>query len=269
MSRSLFLHFLLIVLLLPTFTLAKKDDPVIAKLDGKDIMVSDIQPELKHITKDNDVQFTDLPQELQAAILKSVLGKKILDEEIEKSKFSEREDIQEQLEYLKEEYIRREYIARKIKRQVSKRKIKQHYKKSNKKYKNVKEAAFMHILAKSQDDVSAVSEMLQECKKFEKTITKNKNFTVKTVGYTQKGKFSKKLDKAVFSLKKNEISKPFETEEGWNIVQLEDKRSVKVPTFKEKEKKITHEITKKAVDKYIAKLLKKHKLEIMLEKNDK
>lgn len=68
------------------------------------------------------------------------------------------------------------------------------------------------------------------------------------LGWVDAGTMVKPFDKALFDLKKGEISKPVRTRYGIHIIQLEDVRKPKVPSFAEEKDKLAKEMLKSEVD---------------------
>jgi peptidyl-prolyl cis-trans isomerase C len=53
------------------------------------------------------------------------------------------------------------------------------------------------------------------------------------LGYVAKGQLLEPLERAAFNLKRNELSQPVQTELGWHLVKIEDRRMRPAPTFDE------------------------------------
>ena len=53
------------------------------------------------------------------------------------------------------------------------------------------------------------------------------------------------FDQAVFSMKKDEVSKPVKTQFGWHIIKVTDRKDAHQQTFEEVEKNITKLLTNK------------------------
>merc|ERR1711871_490739 len=98
------------------------------------------------------------------------------------------------------------------------------------------------LLTKGKKDI----EVKKEIEKISKKITKD-NFEKMAEKYTEdpsgkasggslpwfsKGQMVPAFEKATFSLKKNEISKPVKSQFGYHIILLEDKKEKYEPTFK-------------------------------------
>ena len=87
--------------------------------------------------------------------------------------------------------------------------------------------------------------------------------------YFTKGMFDPKLDEVAFTLKIDEIAKPFATQYGYQIIKLIDKKEKELPEFEKARDNIIKEIkTKKLltyIDNYNKSLVNKYKLGIKSE----
>jgi len=85
------------------------------------------------------------------------------------------------------------------------------------------------------------------------------------LGTIPRGRMPKALDDAAFSLKPGEVSNVLETELGFHLIKVHEKKPEKVVPFKEAEEKIRQYLTnqklKQRVDEYLNEVKKTAKIE--------
>ena len=89
------------------------------------------------------------------------------------------------------------------------------------------------------------------------------------VGYFSKGRMAPEFEKTAFALKKGEISDIIQTNFGFHIIKLEDKKEESIrpySTVKDQlEKRVAVDKKKKSVDEYVQKISKDADIEIILD----
>lgn len=83
------------------------------------------------------------------------------------------------------------------------------------------------------------------------------------LGYFQQDAMVAPFSKAVFALKTGEVSKPFETEFGWHIAKLEDRRKAAVPTFEAMKPEILNYLTLQEIGNLIEAVREDAQIEIL------
>ena len=73
------------------------------------------------------------------------------------------------------------------------------------------------------------------------------------------------ISKAAFSLAKDHVSEPVQSEFGWHILKVLEKRNLKAPSFEEVAPKIKAELYQKFVQEYVDNLLRDNKVEITVK----
>jgi len=102
----------------------------------------------------------------------------------------------------------------------------------------VKDAATANEIAKKITEGSDFAALAREISEDEGSRDKGGN-----LGYFTTDMLEEKFTKIAFATKKGEISEPFETEYGWHILQVQNRRKAAQPTFEEMRSEILNFMT--------------------------
>lgn len=126
--------------------------------------------------------------------------------------------------------------------------------------------------AKAKEKAEAILKELKEGKDFAAAALADSSCPSKDqggdLGFFGKGQMVPEFEQAAFSMKPGEMSDVVETQFGYHIIKLTDKKDGEPPTFDEIKEKITiflkGQKTQKAVFEYVTKLRAESKVEILL-----
>ncbi len=130
-----------------------------------------------------------------------------------------------------------------------------------------KEFKARHILVDKEDDAKDIIAQLKKGGSFEKLAAdKSKDTGSKTRGgdldWAPAGRYVKPFGEALGKLKKGQLTDaPVQSEFGFHVIRLDDERAVKVPTLDEAKPQITQMLQGQAVQKMLADLRAKAKVE--------
>ncbi|RPI41126.1 MAG: peptidylprolyl isomerase [Betaproteobacteria bacterium] len=129
-----------------------------------------------------------------------------------------------------------------------------------------KEYRARHILVKSEDEAKDALAQLAKGAKFE-TIATEKSIDTGSKGnggdlnWAPPGRYVKPFADALTKLKKGETTKtPVQTQFGWHVIQLQDERPMKIPTFDEAKSRLVQMMSQQALQKVVADLRSKAKV---------
>ena len=129
-----------------------------------------------------------------------------------------------------------------------------------------KEYKARHILLDKEDDAKSIVARLQKGEKFEELAKQSKDPGNKDrggdLGWSHPGGYVKPFADALVKLEKGKFSAtPVKTEFGWHVIQLDDIRELKHPPFDEVKPQIQQRLQQQALEKHIAELRAKTKVE--------
>jgi peptidyl-prolyl cis-trans isomerase C len=142
-----------------------------------------------------------------------------------------------------------------------------------KEYENAKAAAgakeykARHILVKEEAEAKQIIAQLKKGGNFDKIAAeKSEDTGSKNRGgdldWAPPGRYVKAFADALVKLKKGQITDtPVQTQFGWHVIRLDDERATKIPPFEEVKNNIQQQMQQQAVQKAIADLRAKAKVE--------
>ena len=232
MRKSSFFLFLFLAFLL-FWRCAEKKETVVAQIEDEKITVEDLNTRMQ-------ARFRQTPasreQELTVKrnILDQIIEEKLLAQAAKDEGQDKDSTFIKSVKDQEEKFLLQSLYQKKVldKAEPTEKELKEFYKKQN------EEIHPRHILLKSQKKADEVYQRLQEGEDFEE-IAKQESEDVATkdkggdLGFINWGKAVGPFQEVAFSLKPQEISKPFKTSFGWHIIKMEERRTVELPDYEE------------------------------------
>jgi peptidyl-prolyl cis-trans isomerase C len=122
-----------------------------------------------------------------------------------------------------------------------------------------------HILVATEAEAKEIVERLNKGEDFAtvaKEKSKDPNAEGGDLGFFSKGQMLKPFEDAAFTLKEGEISAPVQTQFGWHVIKVEEKRTRPLPTFDQVKDQIMTQLTTQKAKETIRGLNSAAKIEI-------
>ncbi len=115
-----------------------------------------------------------------------------------------------------------------------------------------------HILLESEEDANAVKAELDAGADFE-TLAKEKSTGPSgpnggSLGWFSKGRMVPEFEEAVIALRSGEVSAPVETQFGWHVILLNERRKTAAPEFEDVREELAAKIRQEAVESRVNEL---------------
>jgi len=266
-------HLLASTALLAGFMLtspAEAADPVVAKVDGKDITLSQVMAEKDKLPK----QAQGLPEETIFPILQNqVVDIMLIEKAAAGSGLEKDPKVQDAIQKLTQQLIDQAYLAKQIESAVTDAAVKAKYEEIIKNFPNEKEIKVRHILVKDESTAKAIIKALKSGSDFIK-LAKDKSIdgTSKDggdLGYVRKDEVVKEFSDVAFALAVGSYTQePVKTEFGWHVIKVEEKRDAKPPTFEEAKEELKALMAEETIITLLKDLRAKAKVELF-DKNGK
>ncbi|PKO83228.1 MAG: peptidylprolyl isomerase [Betaproteobacteria bacterium HGW-Betaproteobacteria-11] len=129
-----------------------------------------------------------------------------------------------------------------------------------------KEYKTRHILVDTADEATALIEKLNKGEKFEELAKQSKDPGSKErggdLGWATPTSFVKPFSDAMLKLEKGKYTTvPVKSDFGWHVIQLDDTRELKLPTFDEAKGQIAQQLQQRMIQKHVEDLRAKAKVE--------
>ncbi|OJX19831.1 MAG: hypothetical protein BGO82_08685 [Devosia sp. 67-54] len=208
---------------------------VVATVGGQPITEAD----LAFAAEDLGQDLQQIPQDqIRAVLLAQMIDLKLMAAAGHAANLEQSDLYKQRLSYLQDRALRRAYTKQAVSDTITEAQIKAEYDKAIAAMPNVDEVHARHILVSSEDDAKAIKAQLDGGADFatlakEKSIEPGAKDSGGDLGYFTQDKMVKPFADAAFALKVNEISQPVQTQFGWHIIQVLDRRPAAKPTLEQ------------------------------------
>lgn len=205
-------------------------------------------------------------EQLRAAIRNDLINREMLSQAAKKKGFDKKPEVNAQFELARQGILVNAYLQDFVNTHpVKDEAVKNEYD-AIVKAMGDKEYKARHILLEKEDEAKSIVARLQKGEKFEELAKQSKDPGNKDrggdLGWSHPGGYVKPFADALVKLEKGKFSAtPVKTEFGWHVIQLDDIRELKHPPFDEVKPQIQQRLQQQALEKHIAELRAKTKVE--------
>ncbi len=242
--------------------LAQPAEPV-AKVNGVAIPQSRVEMFVKNATAQGQA---DSP-ELRSRIRDELIVREVVVQEATKKGLDKTADVASQIEFQRQGVIVNAYVQDHFKHNpISDDAIKKEYDRA-KAQAGDKEYKARHILVKTEDEAKLITAQLKKGGSFEKIAAdKSEDTGSKGKGgdldWAPPSRYVPQFGDALRKLKKGQLTDaPVQTQFGWHVIRVDDERPLKFPPFDELKPQIQQALQRQALDKVLADLRAKAKIE--------
>jgi peptidyl-prolyl cis-trans isomerase C len=225
---------------------------VVATVGGQQITEADLAFAAEDIGQQ---ELQQIPQDqLRAVLLTQMIDLKLMAEAGHAQNLETTDLYKERLGYLTDKSLRRVFTKQAVSDTITQADIQAAYDKAVAAMPAVDEVHARHILVSSEDDAKAIKAQLDGGADFatlakEKSIEPGAKDSGGDLGYFTQDKMVKPFADAAFALKVNQISDPIQTQFGWHIIQVLDRRPAAKPSLQDLTPQLGQQLY---VDKYRA-----------------
>ena len=262
------------------FVAKKINDIVVAQIGDENIYKSDIEKKLKEVFANNQnnsqISFEKLPDQVLELFAREIfLDRKII-AEAKRLGLDNSIEIKDSIENFKTSTIRQAYINNSLKDVVTDQRIVEKFNEMNAETENKNEYKYYQIVVKEQLQAENIYKELKASKKPLKFSDGARKYSADTqssgnggeVDYKQESSIQKDVLDNLKNLKKDEISKPFQSGSDWYIVKFSDIKKSKPIEFESTKEYIRHLIKIEEVEKINGKFVKDNKVKILLKRDN-
>jgi peptidyl-prolyl cis-trans isomerase C len=184
----------------------------------------------------------------------------------EAAKLGDSPEFKRKLAYMRDKLLVDEYLDQETKNAVNEAAARKLYDETSKTMKPEDEVRARHILVESEDDAKKVAARVKGGEDFAKVAAEMSTDPGSKqeggeLGFFSKDRMVAPFAEAAFKMKPNEISDPVQSQFGWHVIQVEERRTKPVPAFEELREQIDQYLTRKAQQDVVLALRKTGKVE--------
>lgn len=260
MQRSRTLHLLLVMAGAMTANVAQADG---IKVNGVTIPQSRLELVVKNATAQGQA---DSP-ELRNKIKDEMITREVLAQEAAKKGLDKNPEIATQLELQRQSVLINAYLQDYVKANPVTDEVMRKEYEQVKAQSGSKEYKARHILVETETEAKQIIAQLKKGGSFEKIAAeKSKDTGSKAQGgnldWSVANRYVPPFAQALTKLKKGQTTEaPVQSQFGWHVIRLDDERAAKFPSFEEAKPAIQQQLQQQAVNKLIADLRAKAKVE--------
>jgi peptidyl-prolyl cis-trans isomerase C len=200
------------------------------------------------------------PDQRKAFLLRVLIDMKVMAKAGKDAGMADTPLFQQRLVYLEDRALRRAYFADAIAKSVTEEAVRAEYDKFVADFTPADEIRASHILVPTQDEANAVKTSLDGGADFA-TVAKEKSIDPGAanggdLGFFGKGMMVAPFEAAAFALTDvGQVSDPVESQFGWHVIRLEEKRQSAPPAFEQVAGQLQQQLLMATFDETVAKLM--------------
>ena len=227
--------------------------PIVANVNNEDISLETMIHAMN-----------ELPPEIQSQpfmsyyedLLERVIDIKLLAQEGKKMKLDEEPSVRAAIDFVIEKVLMQAFLSKYVQENIKEENLKASYNNFIADETSREEIKASHILMDTESEAIDVINMLNDGDDFAE-LAKNKSTGPSgpsggDLGWFKRGQMVPPFEKAAFSLNKNEITqRPVQTQFGWHVIKIFDKRIPEAPSYENMKSKLIQDLERKIVSKKI------------------
>jgi peptidyl-prolyl cis-trans isomerase C len=241
---------------------AQDNDPVVARVDGKEIRQSDLAIAEEDLGGNAQQMTPDAKREYLITFLSDMT---LVAKAAEAKKLADSDEFKRKLAYARTKLLMEQLLQQEAKNAVTDAAMHKVYDEAIGQVKKEQEVRARHILVETEEEAKAVLAELKKGADFA-TLAKAKSKDPGSadggdLGYFTKDQMVPEFAEVAFKLEKGQISEPVKSQFGWHIIKVEDKRERQPPEFDKVKDQIEQYLVRRAQSEMITKLRAEAKID--------
>lgn len=222
----------------------KMGNPTVALVNGHEIKRSDVFEFIESLPD----QVRQMPiQTLFPLALEQVVNNYVINNKADSAQLEADPEVEQLIQEAKNQIVRNVFVDRQIEDAISEEKIKATYDKLVADIGDVQEVKARHILVETKEQAMSIITQLNEGSDFVELAKSSSTGPSAQrggdLGYFAEKEMVPEFSSAAFQLKKGEVSKePVQTQFGWHVIKVEDKRVRPAPALDEVKPQIVQQL---------------------------
>ena len=228
-------------------------DPVVATVDGDDIRLSEVIDTRSQLP----LQYQSMPIEVMfPGLVERLIDMRLVAREARANGLADDPDVRRELAQIENQIISRVFLTRRIDAMITEDVVQSRYDEHIAALPPDEEVSARHILLETEEDALAVIVRLQDGADFvelaaEESIGPSAD-RGGDIGYFGRDNVVPEFADAAFALEPGQISEtPVESEFGWHVIKVDDRRAIAPPTLEEMREQLVTEISQQLIAELI------------------
>lgn len=233
-------------------------ETVVATVGGEPITEADLSFAAEDLAQD----LAQMPaEERRAFLLRVLIDMKVMAGAAKEAGMDQTELFAQRLKYLEERALRRAYFADAIAGQVTEEAIRTEYDAFVAQFQPAEEVHARHILVETKEEADAIKAELDAGGDFaaiaqEKSIDPGSGANGGDLGFFAKGMMVPEFETAAFALANpGDVSAPVQSQFGFHIIKLEEKRQSAPPAFEQVAPQIQQQVLMRVFNEKVEELM--------------
>lgn len=254
---------------------AAQEDAVAAKIGDRKITVAELDRIIGYADPERQKLFEKNPQ-MKESFINQIVQSIVVAQIARKSGFDKKPEVVEQMDLFRDNFLANEYLKKEVlgKIAIPEGDVKSYYDSNRDEFKMPEMVKVRHILfradttaseadrKKSKTEAEATLKKIQAGEDFAKLASDvSDDPGSKTrggeLGFIPRGRTVKPFEDAAFSLKKGEVSGIVETQFGYHIIKVEDKKEPSAEPFEDVKEKISRKLLQERIKSALAEFVEK------------
>ncbi|SFV37004.1 peptidyl-prolyl cis-trans isomerase C [Devosia crocina] len=248
-----------------TTTAETAPDTVVATVSGEPITEADLSFAAEDLAQD----LAQMPaEERRAFLLRVLIDMKVMAGAAREAGMDQTELFAQRRNYLEERALRRAYFADEIAAQVTEEAVRAEYDAFAGQFQPTEEIRASHILVETKEEADAIEAELTAGGDFaaiagEKSIDPGSGANGGDLGFFGQGMMVPEFETAAFALANpGDVSEPVQSQFGWHIIKLEEKRMSQPPAFEQVAPQVQQQVLMRAFNDRVEELMSNVTIEV-------
>ena len=239
------------------------DDPVVAVVNGYEILMSDILNRRQQLGP----QAQQYPiQLLFNLILQDMISVRLVADEARKQGYDKESQVRRTVSQIEDQILQQELMSRYVKDNMTDDAVKARYDRFLKENPPLDEVRARHILVETEEQARAVIVRVGKGEDFarlaQELSTGPSGKVGGDLGYFTREKMVPEFSAAAFEMRPGDVTKsPVKTQFGWHVIKIEDRRTQEAPSYAQAEGQMREQVQEQLTQEYVSELREKAKVE--------
>ena len=241
-----------------------QDSAVVARVGDATITEEDIAL----AETDFASELAQVPEDRRRSILIDVLvDMELLAQGAREKGLDKTEEFERRVEFLRTRALRNEYVEQEILNSITPEELKAEYDRQVSSFQPQEEMRARHILVDTREQAEKIIADLKAGGSFEELAKQSKDGSGQNggdLGFFSSGQMVEPFEKAVLALEPGAITEtPVETQFGWHVIKLEEKRMSSPPPLEQVEDELRNVLLRQRFETVMSSLREKYPVEIV------